>query len=551
MNNSEIQPLSAPHEEGARLAVLTDKANTSCLSSSEPSESEREKISVLSLAALFWMLLLGGLFLSRLHSYILFHSLVEVFSIVVLCSIFAIAWNAREFMDNNYFFFIGIASPFIGLFGILHTLAYEGMGIFAENGANLATQLWVSARFLQSASLVLAPLFIGRRLRPRLTLAAYSVVSALALLSIFVWKNFPVCFIESQGLTAFKIVSEYMIVLLLVLAVLVLMLHKPRFDRGVFRLLIASISAMVVSELTFTLYRNPFGFFNLLGHVLMFLSFYLLYRALITTGLKKPYNLLFLDLKKNERDLRESEKKYRRLSENLERTVQQKVAELRLAQRLAAIGEMVSVVAHEVRNPLQNINMGIDEIRSLVGPEENVAQVLEEMKYGVNSLNSIVSELLDYSRPTSLSVGNWTIAELVERAMNAVSDKLQNVEISHELQDKDRLVQVDGPKVVRVLVNLFSNAAEAMPDGGSIRVISRFCRQDSVEYLSISVSDTGPGMDEVHLQRIFEPFFTTKKRGTGLGIPICKKIVEAHNGTICYRSKLKEGTTVELLFPAA
>src|SRR4030042_2289566 len=110
---------------------------------------------------LFGFSILFGLYLTSLYNYLLFHSLAEIFSVVIACGIFIIAWNSRRFLDNHYLLFIGIAYLFIGSVDLVHTLSYQGMGVFSGYDANLSTQLWIAARYLQGLSLFLAPCWIG------------------------------------------------------------------------------------------------------------------------------------------------------------------------------------------------------------------------------------------------------------------------------------------------------------------------------------------------------------------------------------------------------
>ena len=112
------------------------------------------------------LLLLVGLYLTSLYSYLLFHSLAEVFSIVVACGIFLVAWNSRRFLENNYLLFAGIAFLFVAGIDFLHTLSYAGMGVFQGYGTDLPTQLWIAARYLESISLMSSP-FSGLCLRRR------------------------------------------------------------------------------------------------------------------------------------------------------------------------------------------------------------------------------------------------------------------------------------------------------------------------------------------------------------------------------------------------
>jgi PAS domain S-box-containing protein len=257
-------------------------------------------LSILAFAVIF-----TGLYFASLYSYLLFHSIAEIFSIMVAFSIFVIAWNARRLLDNSYFIFIGIAFLFVGLLDLAHTLAYSGMGVFPEYGTNLATQLWVVARYLQSLSLLLAPLFIGRRLKVNWLLLGYGLVTALLLVSIFYWQNFPVCFVEGAGLTPFKKISEYVISLLLLGALFAMWDKRRHFDTNVLRFLFAAIIVTVASELAFTFYQSPYGLPNLIGHFLKIVAFYLIYKAIIETGLVKPYDLLFRNLKQNEEQYRD------------------------------------------------------------------------------------------------------------------------------------------------------------------------------------------------------------------------------------------------------
>ncbi len=266
---------------------------------------------LLGVCALMAMWLISNL------NYLLFHTLAELFSIAVACAIFMLAWNARRFLQNDYLLFVGIAYLFVATVDLVHTLAYEGMDIFTKGGSNLATQLWISARYLESISLLIAPLFLRRKLKkPAAAVASFAVIVALLLASVFRpdvfvlrWARFPECYVDGAGLTAVKIVSEYVICGILLAALAALLAQRKRLERTVLHLVAASICATVLSELAFTLYVGVFDFFNMIGHMLKILSFFLIYRALIEIGLTRPYELLFRDLKRSETELRQSQEK--------------------------------------------------------------------------------------------------------------------------------------------------------------------------------------------------------------------------------------------------
>jgi len=181
-----------------------------------------------------------GLYCISLYNYLLFHSLAEIFSIVVACGIFIIVWNSRELLTNNYILFLGIAYLFIGSIDLLHTLAYKGMGVFDGYGANLPTQLWIAARYMESISLCIAPCLFqfSRKIKLVNVVITYSIITFLLFISIFTLQIFPDCFIEGQGLTVFKKLSEYIISLILIGSIVLLFKHKENFDPDIFKLLV-------------------------------------------------------------------------------------------------------------------------------------------------------------------------------------------------------------------------------------------------------------------------------------------------------------------------
>lgn len=255
------------------------------------------------------------------RDYLLFHSFVELFSVVIACGIFMIAWNSRGFFDNNYLLFIGIAYLFVAFFDTLHMLAYHGMGVFkGYDDNNLPPQLWLVARYMESLALVVAPLYFRRWLPTGKILFLFVAVSAIAIWSIFFARNFPTCFVSGQGLTAFKRTSEYVIDLILVVALVLLYREKRRFEPKVLQLLTASIVCTIATELFFTVYIHLYGVSNFIGHIFKILSFGFMYKAIIETALKQPYGLLFRELKQSEEVLRQKEES------------------LQLAQRLAQMG---------------------------------------------------------------------------------------------------------------------------------------------------------------------------------------------------------------------
>lgn len=240
-------------------------------------------------------------------NYLLFHVIAEFISIAIGVAAFIIAWTSRRYLQNGYLLFLGYSAVYVAFIDMLHTIAYRGMGVFPGMSADPATQLWLAGRYLQAAALLLAPLFLRIGPRSILPLAGFSAVTTLLVASIFYWDIFPTAFIDGQGLTAFKIGSEYVIIAAYLMGLALLYNNRQHFDRLVLWLLAGNILASVLSEFIFTGYVVVDGTINMLGHLLKIIAFFLLYKAIIETGIEQPYRLIFRELKTSEAALIQSE----------------------------------------------------------------------------------------------------------------------------------------------------------------------------------------------------------------------------------------------------
>lgn len=279
----------------------------------------RSWISALSVGA---ACVAGLFFLSRVN-YLLFHTVVELFAVVVAMGIFMLSWNARTYHRSGSLTLLGIAYFTVAGMDLLHTLAYEGMGMIPGATANLSTQLWIATRGIESLTLLLMPLWLGRRIRERTTLAVY-LVAGTGVTALILAGWFPVCFVAGQGLTGFKIAAEYVICTLLLGGLVGLWVKRRDVDRRVAQWLAASILFTVASEIAFTQYVSVFGAANLIGHILKVISFFFIYKAILETGIVRPFELLFRDLKRHEASLEAAR-------DRLEHRVERRTAELQQA----------------------------------------------------------------------------------------------------------------------------------------------------------------------------------------------------------------------------
>jgi PAS domain S-box-containing protein len=224
------------------------------------------------------------------------------------------------------------------------------------------------------------------------------------------------------------------------------------------------------------------------------------------------------------------------------------------ARRLAAIGETAAMVGHDLRNPLQaivsTIYLAKRELESQIEPSKKPAvkpglvAMLETIENESQYMNKIVSDLQDYATPLKAEPKPVQMESLVRDTLLKIRIP-QNVKVSFEVSEALQTVTVDPATMRRVFSNLIMNAIQAMPDGGELTIdLSR-----TEEHLLVSFRDTGVGIPEENLGKLFNPFFTTKSKGQGLGLPVCKKLVEAQNGRITVESKPGEGSTFTVKLP--
>jgi signal transduction histidine kinase len=257
-----------------------------------------------------------------------------------------------------------------------------------------------------------------------------------------------------------------------------------------------------------------------------------------------------------EEALRESERRFRNLSIDQER-------QLILSDRLISFGEMTASLAHEINNPLGIVIGFAQDLLTEVDPEDPRYQSLKVIEEEARRCKKVMQDLMDFGRPTPPQHTQTDPSALVRKSVELISPRLFKAGIRPVIEDSGGLpkIWVDPHQLGQVLVNLFFNAIEAMPNGGTLTVgiaahppsmadrsVNDPAPSDDV---IITVADTGHGIEPENMPKIFLPFFTTKsKKGMGLGLSICKGIIEAHNGKISVESTPGRGTRFCLHLPA-
>jgi two-component system sensor histidine kinase HydH len=213
-------------------------------------------------------------------------------------------------------------------------------------------------------------------------------------------------------------------------------------------------------------------------------------------------------------------------------------------ENLARMGEMGAMLAHEIRNPLAGIK-GFAQLIDRKSGDDRTRESAQRIIIEALRLEDLTTDLLSLARSDEFSVTTVQVADFIEQTVALVQPEVEQTKITievdctHDLEfrgNRDRLTQV--------LLNIVKNGFQAMPDGGFLYITAR----QSDSYIAIMIADSGKGIDPDDLQKVFEPFFTTKARGTGLGLALCKKIIEEHNGTIDIESS-STGTIVTMMLP--
>lgn len=504
-------------------------------------------------ALVLGMLALVVLYLVSRNSYLLFHSLIELFTILVGAGIFVIAWNARDYIQNNYLLFVGIASLFVAFLDLFHALAYEGMGVFEGPTADLATQYWVAGRSLEAATLLLAPFFLDRRLYARVQMAAFALVTALLVLSISTWRVFPTSFVEGVGLTPFKVWAEYVISASLLVAAVLLFRKRDAFAPAVWRLIVAFLLLSAAAELAFTAYFSVYGGANLLGHLLRVAAAFLLYKAIIETALVEPYDVLLRNLKRSQDRLEEYATALELTNEELrksENRLREQAADL--MERNEELDAFARTVAHDLKSLVGVILTHARTVTSIQElPREHASSLLDRIAETASDLAGIVDNLLLLARVRKEEVPRHRL-DMPDHVM-AVQKRLSEMIHAHEaevyLGPAWPSAVGYGPWVEEVWANYLTNALKYGGPRPRVELGGAMAENGSARFW---VRDHGQGIAEEDRTTLFVPFRRLGiGRGHGLGLSIVLQIVDKLGGEVGVESGAGKGSLFWFTLPAA
>jgi signal transduction histidine kinase len=259
------------------------------------------------------------------------------------------------------------------------------------------------------------------------------------------------------------------------------------------------------------------------------------------------------ELESSNEELRATEEELRASNEELQATNEElKGTQERLirSEKLAAIGQLAGGVGHELRNPLGAIKNAAYYIKGKVSKSElaqkepKVMEFLNIVDDEINSSNKIINDLLSFSRVGKPAVSPARIETVINDAI-AHTPIPENIKLSKNVMVSLPEIQIDTDQIRQVLINMIINAVQAMPDGGKLAIAAR----EKDNFLEVEIADTGTGIPKEIIGKIFDPLYTTKAKGIGLGLAVCKSIIDRHEGQIDVASNVGEGTTFTIKLP--
>lgn len=603
-------------------------------------------------------------------SYLLFHTVAEGLTIIVAAMMAITAWQTYDLSKDRLFAYLGYGFLWVSIIDFAHTLTYKGLNILPIDSANQATQFWIGGRYLEAIILFTALVRLNTPPPIRLSFGIFGVLAIGIIASV--WGGiFPDAFVEPSGLTAFKIISEYIIIFILTGSLILLGRHQTQLPTTVVAPLGMAILLSMGSEFAFTLYVDVYGLSNLIGHLFKLFAFWFILIAIVRTTLNMPFSQLKAEIqlqKETQNILRESEERLHTIMDKAQdaivminsygvvkfwnasaerifgytRTeaidhdvhellaapenmplINQRLAEfresgqgpvigmtlgldaqrkdgaivpvelavsavhyknewaalatirdlterkeaerqLRQLQKSDAIESMAAGIAHDFKNMLLPI-IGLTGMCLKSLPENSRDRVrMEKVLEAANRAADLSKRILEFSREKQPLVEKADLSKLVDETINFIrSITLKNITIKSDVKP-NLIANVDAEQIVNVLINLSSNACDAMEDKVGTITISlkeQFFTPREIQTLPLLkpyvpygllvVADEGTGMNDKTIAQIFDPFFTTKEpgKGTGLGLPVAHSTVIKHGGMISVKSTPGHGATFTVYLP--
>ena len=380
------------------------------------------------------------------------------------------------------------------------------MGIFLDYDANLPTQLWIAARYMQGLSFLFAVSSSNRKIMARETFIAYLTLTTVTLILIFIGL-FPDCYVGS--LTPFKIYSEYIIILILFFVLYFLNKQKNKFEELVYLHLTVAILFTIIAELAFTFYVSVFGFSNFIGHIAKLISFFLIYQSIVVTSLHNPFDTLFRDLKNSQINLQNERDQLARSNTMIQ-------------DFNKSLNVVNSILRHDLLNNLHSIDLSLELLKKQEDSKPiQFAQLAVEK--GVKLILSMQNMEILLSEGVSLR--KLDICEVINQIQE--ENLFQSLHIDY-IGPEHCFVEADDT-LHSVIENLLKNI---VTHSGSEKAVIEI--KEVGDICELRISDFGKGISDDVKEKLFEAGYTSDETGTsiGLGLFIVKSVIDRYNGTV-------------------
>jgi len=391
---------------------------------------------------LCFIVLCCALYVLSSHNYLVFHSLIELVCIAIGLSIFFLTFHARNNIENNILLLLGLS--FAGTSGLhlLHVLTYDVTGALFHSDGNVPTQLWVALRTIFVLTVLGAPFTLGRKLNAGWIITGYGLLGLAFVWAIFS-GNFPICFIENQGLTPFKVWMETAWFLGLGAGGALLLQRSDQFDPEVLRLLLWSITLGMVTSMVLAMYSRLDSPLNAIGHILLLLSMLFLHRAVLVTGIATPYRLLSTKL-------RNAEARYRAIVEN--------TAEGLFQLSLEGVILFANPAAAKIMGyPSVTAALGQSNTAHLIGGKDTFQRQLQQLFSGAPTTWHHIQVLRVDGTPVWVSCSARLVYGDVEpQIYGSIRDITERIRTENLRQDVDRILQHELRSPLNGIVGLSS-----------------------------------------------------------------------------------------------
>lgn len=505
----------------------------------------------LYLLPFYAFIIIVGLYLA-IGNYRAFHIAVSLVSVIIAYTVFAVSVHTAPFAKNIFLLFLGTAYAFVGGLDFLHALVFSGIGYDYPHYLQNGLSLWISARLLEALSFMSAFLFFRVSYRKLAALVSFSAVT-LFILVMIIGGFFPVLYQTEKGISVLKTALEWTVFIIFGAGLGLIYFNRKHFSQKLSIFLVVYICLSMAAEVFLAFQHMPGAPGTTAGMIFKVLSMIFLYQAMVRSTLSKPYETIFREQQeyneilrneianriKTEEELRVSRETLSELTESLEQMVMKEVAKnlenqrmIFLQSRQAAIGEMIGNIAHQWRQPLNNLGLIIQNIQQDYEFEELTAEsVRQSVKQGMDQIeymSQTIEDFRNFLKPEG-EKSFFQILSAARRASRFIDASLKSNGIKLEFTGSEQAGSSGVQNAfAQVVVNLLANARDALlehsTDNPCITVNATVEGAHSI----LGISDNAGGICDDIMPHLFEPYYTTKASGTGIGLYMSRLIIERY-----------------------